>query len=586
MFKRVVVANRGEIAVRIIRSLREMNITSVALFSEADRDALFVQEADEAYFLGPAPAADSYLNIDAVVALAVRARADALHPGYGFLAENASFADAVIGAGIMFIGPSAFSMRTMGDKVRARQAVAALGVPVVPGTAGAVTSLEQAEEFGREHGFPLAVKASGGGGGRGIRVVHRFEELASALETAQREAQAYFKNSAVYLERYYQNPRHIEVQVIGDHHGSLVHLGERDCSVQRRHQKLIEESPSPAVSASLRQRMGDVALRAAEAAKYFSAGTVEFLLADNGEFYFLEMNTRIQVEHPVTELVSDVDLIREMVLVASGEPLTVHSNLDRPRGHAIEVRVNAEDPSENFRPTPATITRYREPGGIGVRVDSGVYEGYTVPQSYDSLLAKVIVWGHDREAARRRALRALREYAIDGPRTTIPFAEAVLNHPDYVDGGVCTTFVESHIDGLLGAARPEAASQYPGMGEMSARGPLRRFEVEVNRKLFHVQVAEVVPTASNSKDRPRRSSRSDGRAVSAAGPDLVSPMHGTIIAINKKVGDPVIEGESLFVVEAMKMENEIHAHRSGTLSQVYVSVGHTVEARQKLAHID
>ncbi|MDQ2742995.1 MAG: acetyl-CoA carboxylase biotin carboxylase subunit, partial [Chloroflexota bacterium] len=525
MFHKVLVANRGEIALRVIRTLREMGIMSVAAFSEVDRAARFVQEADEAYLLGPAPAAQSYLSIDAILAVARQARIEAVHPGYGFLAENVAFAEAVGEAGITFIGPSPHAMLVMGDKVQARRAVAELGVPLVPGTVGPVRTLQEAIAFADSAGYPVAVKASGGGGGRGIRVVHEPGAMPDALEGARREALAYFNNPEIYLERYYHDPRHVEIQVLGDQHGTLVHLAERDCSVQRRHQKLVEESPAPAVDRALRERMGEMALRAARSVHYDSAGTVEFLLTRENEFYFLEMNTRIQVEHPVTEAISGIDLIREMVLAAAGEPLTVRDNLLDPRGHAIEIRVNAEDPVNGFRPTPGPITTYREPGGFGVRVDSGVYQGYSIPQEYDSLMAKLIVWAPDRQAARLRALRALGEFEVAGPATTIPFAAAVLRHPVFVQGDAGTTFVTEHMDELLSEIGPVPSSvecAVPG----TRRGEARTFEVEVNRKLFQVQVAELVAVKAVQKTSKR--STSTQRMVQHTN-DLVSPMHGTVI---------------------------------------------------------
>jgi len=582
VFKKVLVANRGEIALRVIRTLREMGITSVAAFSEADRSARFVQEADEAYLLGPAPAAQSYLSIDSILAVARQARVEAVHPGYGFLAENVAFVEAVGEAGITFIGPSPHAMLIMGDKVKARQAVAELGVPLVPGTPGPVQTLEEAIAFAGSAGYPVAVKASGGGGGRGIRVVHEPGAMPDALEGARREALAYFKNPQIYLERYYHDPRHVEIQVLGDDHGTLVHLAERDCSVQRRHQKLIEESPAPALDRALRERMGDMALRAARSVRYGSAGTVEFLLTRENEFYFLEMNTRIQVEHPVTEVVSGTDLIREMVLAAAGDSITVRDNLLDPFGHSIEIRVNAEDPVNGFRPTPGPIVTYREPGGFGVRVDSGVYQGYIIPQEYDSLMAKLIVWAPERQAARLRALRALGEFNVAGPATTIPFAAAVLRHPVFVQGDTGTAFVAEHMDELLNEIAPAAAS-VNGAVPGTTRAEARTFEVEVNRKLFQVQVAELV--ASKAVQKTTRRSTSTRRATQP-NDNLVSPMHGTVIGVKRQVDDAVQEGEVLFLVEAMKMENEVPAHRSGHIKSIDVAVGDTVEAEQKMAVIE
>ncbi len=582
MFKKVLVANRGEIALRVIRTLREMGITSVAAFSEADRSARFVQEADEAYLLGPAPAAQSYLSIDSILAVARQARVEAVHPGYGFLAENVAFAEAVGEAGITFIGPSPHAMLIMGDKVKARQAVAELGVPLVPGTPGPVQTLGEAIAFAGSAGYPVAVKASGGGGGRGIRVVHEPGAMPDALEGARREALAYFKNPQIYLERYYHDPRHVEIQVLGDDHGTLVHLAERDCSVQRRHQKLIEESPSPALDRALCERMGDMALRAARSVHYGSAGTVEFLLTRENEFYFLEMNTRIQVEHPVTEVVSGTDLIREMVLAAAGDSITVRDNLLDPFGHSIEIRVNAEDPVNGFRPTPGPIVTYREPGGFGVRVDSGVYQGYSIPQEYDSLMAKLIVWAPERQAARLRALRALGEFNVAGPATTIPFAAAVLRHPVFVQGDTGTAFVAEHMDELLNEIAPAAAS-VNGAVPGTTRAEARTFEVEVNRKLFQVQVAELVASKAVQKTTTRSTST---RRATQPNDNLVSPMHGTVIGVKRQVDDAVQEGEVLFLVEAMKMENEVPAHRSGHIKSIDVAVGDTVEAEQKMAVIE
>lgn len=579
MFRKVLVANRGEIAVRIIRTLREMDVTSVAVYSDADRSALFVQEADEAYRLGTAPPASSYLDGAAVLSLARQSAAEAVHPGYGFLAENAGFAQAVRDAGLTFIGPSPEAIRVMGDKVAARKAVAPLGVPLIPGTTGPVKTLEDALDFGAAAGYPIAVKAAGGGGGRGIRVVRLPVQMQAALEAAAREAEAYCKNSELYLERYFDDPRHVEIQVLGDNSGALVHLAERDCSTQRRHQKLIEESPSPAVDRALRERMGAAALRAAGSVSYFSAGTVEFLLTREGEFYFLEMNTRIQVEHPVSEAVTGVDLIREMLLVAAGEPMTVQSNVLDPSGHAIEMRINAEDSCAGFRPTPAAISQYRQPGGTGVRVDTGVYAGFTIPTEYDSLISKLICWAPDREQARRRSLRALGEYRIDGPSTTIPFSAAILSSPTFTSGAVGTAFVESHLEELLSGMPNGVSALGPGG---TAATDVRIFDVEVNRKMFTVRLSE---RRSEPKSAEERSKRPRSWPAPRS-PVLASPMHGTVIAVNKSAGESVEEGEALFVVEAMKMENEIAAHRQGILKSVDAEIGDTVEADQPLATIE
>ena len=581
MFRRVLVANRGEIAVRIVRTLREMGITSIAAFSDADRDALFVLQADEAYRLGPPPAAESYLNVGAILEVARLSKADAVHPGYGFLAENAEFAEAVTEAGMTFVGPSPAAIRLMGDKVRARRAVAAAGVPIVPGSAVAVRKLEQALELANGTGYPIAVKAAGGGGGRGIRVVEREADMAAAISQASREAGAHFRNHDVYIERYFVNPRHVEIQVLGDRLGHLVHFAERDCSIQRRHQKLMEETPSPISDRTLRAQMGEMAIKAAQSAGYDSVGTVEFLVTAEREFFFLEMNTRIQVEHPITEEVSGVDLIREMVLAASGEPISVQESVLEPRGHALQVRINAEDPRHGFRPTATPIAHYREPGGIGIRVDTGVYQGFAIPEQYDSLISKVVAWAPNREASRQRLLRALQEYQIEGPATTIPFAESVLRHPDFVEGAATTTFVTAHMAELEAASRELPAS--PQVNPSRSRGEERAFEVEVNRKLFRVRVAELRGDRVAQRARPASS-----RASASIRRDttLVSPMHGTVIRIEKQPGEQIREGETLCIIEAMKMENEIAAHRSGTLASIDVSVGQTVDAGERLAVIE
>ncbi|HEX8919501.1 MAG TPA: acetyl-CoA carboxylase biotin carboxylase subunit [Chloroflexota bacterium] len=582
MFKKVLVANRGEIAVRIIRTLRELGIRSIAAFSDADRNALFVELADEAYFLGAGPSTASYLNIQALLEVASLSGADAVHPGYGFLAENAEFAQAVADARMIFIGPSVDSIRLMGNKVAAKQAASRLGVPLVPGTQEPVRSLADVENFVRQHGFPVAVKASAGGGGRGIRVVRDPNALADALERSSREAQTYFRDPAVYVERYFEHPRHVEIQVLGDQHGNLIHLGERECSLQRMHQKLIEEAPSTAVSSALRAQMGEMALRAASAAQYWSAGTVEFLLDQSGAFYFLEMNTRIQVEHPVTEMVTGTDLIKEMVLVAAGEAMTTSGSRSDLDGHAIEVRINAEDPQNGFRPSTTSITDYLAPGGPGVRVDSGVRAGSVIPQYYDSLLSKLIVWAHDREAARLRMLRAMDEYRIDGPVTTLPFAQSLLTSEEFITSRFSTTFVEDELSRLVAHLQPVVTSgsaQSPGVVRVGGR----EFEVEVNRKFFRVHVSEVekAPSVASATSRAVRPDVSKGR-----GATLASPMHGTVLSVSAAQGQTVEAGQTVIVIEAMKMENDVHVHRSGRIKEVHVRPGDTVETGQPLLTLE
>jgi acetyl-CoA carboxylase biotin carboxylase subunit len=440
--KKVLVANRGEIAVRVIRACREQGLATVAVFSEADREAPHVLMADEAYAIGPAPASASYLAIDTLVHVARRCGADAVHPGYGFLAENARFAEACGEAGLTFVGPPPAAIRAMGDKTEARKLARALGVPMVPGTLEPIRSDDEARTRAREVGYPVMLKAARGGGGKGMRLVRAEAELADALRAARSEAGAAFGDAAVYLERAVSEPRHVEIQVLADAHGSVVHLGERECSIQRRHQKLVEESPSPCVDAALRARMGEAACRLARAAGYVNAGTVEFLVDDRHDFYFLEVNTRLQVEHPVTEMVTGIDLVREQLRIAAGEPLGYGQDAVTWRGWAIECRINAEDPFAGWIPSPGTITGLRPASGPWVRDDSGAYEGYTVPRWYDTLVAKLIVWAEDRPAAIERMLRALDEYTVVGVRTTIPALARIVGHPDFRAGRLSTAFLE------------------------------------------------------------------------------------------------------------------------------------------------
>ncbi len=442
-FSKVLVANRGEIAIRIFRTLRELGIAPVAVYSEADRDSLHVRAADEAYLLGPGPPAESYLAQQRVIDAAKRSGAEAIHPGYGFLAENATFARAVEDAGLTWIGPPPEAIEVMGSKVAARERMQAAGVPIIPGTTEPVSTAEEVRALGDELGWPIAIKASAGGGGKGLKVVPTADEVERAFESARREGEAYFSDPAVYVERYLEDPRHVEVQVLADAHGAVVHLGERDCTIQRRHQKLVEETPSPAVSEELRERIGQIAVDAARAVGYRSAGTIEGLLSQDGEYFFLEMNTRIQVEHTVTELVTGLDLVREQVLIAAGEPLWLRQEDVRLSGHAIECRINAEDPSNGFLPAPGRITGYGEPGGPGVRVDSGVEAGSEVVGLYDPLVAKLCVHGVDREHARRRMLRALQEYRIEGVTSLLGFHQALLEHPCFAQGETCHGIVES-----------------------------------------------------------------------------------------------------------------------------------------------
>jgi acetyl-CoA/propionyl-CoA carboxylase, biotin carboxylase, biotin carboxyl carrier protein len=576
-FSKVLVANRGEIAVRVFRTLRELGIRTVGVYSEADRGSLHAHVAEEAYLLGPGPAAESYLNQERLLEIAHRAGAEAVHPGYGFLAENAQFARAVSRAGLVWIGPPADAIEMMGSKTAARERMAAAGVPVVPGTTEPVTSAEEVLRLGEELGWPLAIKASAGGGGKGLKVVQGPEEAERALESAQREGQAYFSDPAVYVERYLVDPRHVEVQVLADGHGNVIHLGERDCTIQRRHQKLVEETPSPAVDGELRERIGAIAVEAARAVCYRSAGTIEGLLSQEGDYFFLEMNTRIQVEHTVTEMATGLDLVREQVLIAAGEPLSLRQEDVRLTGHAIECRINAEDPSSGFLPTPGRITSYREPAGPGVRVDSGVATGSEVPGLYDPLVAKLIVHGVDRDHARRRMLRALEEYEIGGIRTLLGFHRALLRHECFVKGATCHGVVES----TELAERAEQLSHETTIVPASSDGaPLRarRLTLELDGRRYEVEA--LVPEPAYAELARRRRQRSAGGAHTGARDAVVTPMQGTVLAVDVAEGDWVDAGQVICIVEAMKMENEITAHRSGVVTDLAVEPGQPVSHGQ------
>ena len=578
-FSKVLVANRGEIAIRIFRSLRELGIATVAVYSEPDRGALHVSYADEAYLIGPGTPSESYLNRERIIEKARRAGAEAIHPGYGFLAENAGFARACEEAGVTWIGPPPEAIELMGSKTAAREAMRAAGVPIVPGTTDPVGSAEDVVRLGDEFGWPIAIKAAAGGGGKGLRVVRSPEEAGRAFATAQREGEAYFGDPTVYVERYLEDPRHVEVQVLADAHGSVIHLGERDCTIQRRHQKLIEETPSPAVDEEVRRQIGAIAIDAARAVGYRSAGTIEGLLSPEGEYFFLEMNTRIQVEHTVTELVTGLDLVHEQVLIAAGEPLSLRQEDVRFAGHAIECRINAEDVGNSFLPSPGTITAYREPAGPGVRVDSGVTAGSEVLGLYDPLIAKLCVHGTDREHARQRMLRALDEYLIEGVTTLIGFHRALLSHPCFVEGATCHGIVESELIAKQAAelAPPRAAPV--ASQELAARTSV----VELDGRRFHVNV--LVPEPAH-KEIVRRRRERGGAAHHAGGRDaVVSLMQGTVLAVEVAEGDEVSAGQVVCIVEAMKMENEITAHRDGTITELSVEPGASVSTGQVICVI-
>ena len=579
MFDKVLVANRGEIAIRVFRTLRELGLGSVAVYSEADRAALHVSYADEAYLIGPPPAAESYLAIDRLVDAAVRAGAGAVHPGYGFLAENAAFARAVEAAGLVWIGPPPEAIELMGSKTRARQAMQAAGVPIIPGTTDPVDSVDALLALGEELGYPLLIKAAAGGGGKGMEEVHAPDAAERAFATAQRQGQSYFANPDVYVEKLIVDPRHIEVQVLADAHGNVIHLGERDCTIQRRHQKLVEETPSPAVDAELRARIGQIGVDAARAAGYRSAGTIEGLLTQDGEYFFMEMNTRIQVEHTITEEVTGLDLVREQVRIALGKPLSLTQEQVELRGHAIECRINAEDAAHGFLPSPGLVTAYREPSGPGVRVDSGVAAGSEVSGVYDPMIAKLIVHGVDREHARRRMLRALDEFVIGGPKTLLGFHKALLEHECFVRGETCHGLVES--DEL--AARAAELEPPAVVASANGRTAERLRTVEVDGRRFEVRVLE--PEQPWRELARKRSGRA--RGVGVAGTDaIVSPMQGTVLSVAVADGDTVEAGQVLCVVEAMKMENEVRAPHGGVVAELSVAVGGPVAAGQVICVLE
>ena len=587
MFSKVLVANRGEIAIRVFRALAELGIASVAVYSEADAEAPFVRYADEAYALGAGAASETYLVVDKIIDVAKRSGAEAIHPGYGFLAENAAFAKACQDEGIIFIGPPPEAIDAMGSKTNSRDLMKAAGVPIVPGTTEPVASIEDAKKIIEDEiGYPIAVKAAGGGGGKGFRVALSEDELAEAWEGASREGEKFFGDPTVYLERYLPNPRHVEVQILADNEGNIVHLGERDCSVQRRHQKLIEEAPAPAVDAELRAKMGEIAIEAARAVGYRSAGTVEGLLQD-GDYYFLEMNTRVQVEHCVTEEVTGIDIVREQILIAGGEPLSFTQDDVNIRGHAIECRINFEDAAKNFAPAPGKIHVYREPAGPGVRVDSGVEAGSEISPLYDPMAAKLIVWDKDRESATKRMIRALREFEIDA-KTLIPFHIGLLSSEQWSRGETCKDLTEDK--SWLKQFAFEQAQEAP-QGEEEPEKVTRNYLVEVSGKRYDVKVTGEAdagagaraPQTKKPKRRERGSSGSGNNGASSE--SLISPLQGTVLKVSVEAGAEVSEGDVIFIIEAMKMENEITAHRSGTVEELAAGEGASVSAGDTLAII-
>ncbi|HET7053163.1 MAG TPA: acetyl-CoA carboxylase biotin carboxylase subunit [Solirubrobacterales bacterium] len=585
MFEKVLIANRGEIAIRVARTLKEMGIGSVAVYSEIDRDAPHVREADEAFLIGPAVPAESYLNIEKIVETAKEAGAEAIHPGYGFLAENADMARACDEAGITWIGPPPEAIEAMGSKTRAREIMEKAGVPIVPGSTEVAKDVEGARRQAEEAGYPVACKAAGGGGGKGFRVAMTPDDLEEAYEGSSREGEKFFSDPRVYVERYLEDPRHVEVQVLADGHGNVIHLGERDCSLQRRHQKVVEEAPGPHVDEEMRERIGKIATDAAEAVGYRGAGTIEGMQVGD-EYFFLEMNTRVQVEHCVTEMVTGVDIVREQILVAAGEPLSIAQDEVELRGWSIECRINAEAAHKNFAPAPGGITTYREPAGPGVRVDSGVEAGSEVTPMYDPMVAKLIVWDADREKATRRMLRALDEYEVGGLTTLIPFHKAILATEQWQRGETCRDLMEDKA-WLKTTAPADAAPPEPA--EKGPEKVARDYKVEVSGKLFDVKVigeafaGTAAPAAAGRK--PAKRERKGGGGPSASSEALPSPLQGTILKVAVEKGAEVAEGDLICVIEAMKMENEIAAHRSGKVEELNVSEGAAVSSGDVLAVI-
>ena len=581
MFNKVLIANRGEIAVRVIRACQEMGIATVAVYSDLDRDALHTRLADEAFALPGQTAAETYLDTEAILAIIERSGADAVHPGYGFFSENADFARAITERGVAFIGPPPEAIEVMGDKISARLAAENVGVLGVPGTTNFITDPSQVRDFGAEHGYPVAIKAAYGGGGRGMKVVTSEDKIEESIESAQRESMAYFGRDEIYMERYLTAPRHIEIQILADQHGHAVYLGDRDCSAQRRHQKLIEEAPAPGLPDDIRVAMGEAAVKVALGCGYTNAGTVEFLY-ENGEFHYLEMNTRLQVEHPVTELVTGLDLVEQQLLMAAGQPLTFTQEDVEIRGHAIEVRINAEDPAGGaFLPSPGRINTLKLPDGFGVRFDAGYEAGDEVSQFYDNLVGKLVVWGANRDIAIRRTLRALNELEITGVATTIPADVAILSHEDFQAAIHSTKWVEETLD--LSEVKADKGEAPADLDQPTVK---REMSVEVDGKRFAVSMWVPDPSAAQVAGAPRRRQSRSGSSGGSGSGQVTVPMQGTIVKVLVEVGDTVEAGDPICVLEAMKMENSIAAEKAGTVTEVRISVGDSVGGGDVVAVVE
>lgn len=583
LFKKILIANRGEIAVRVIRTCKELGISTVAVYSDLDRDALHVRLADEAYALGGKTSKESYLNTEKILEILLRTKADAVHPGYGFFSENADFARAIVKTGAVFIGPPPEAIEIMGDKISARQAAEKAGVSGVPGITHEITDPKEILDFGDRFGWPVAIKAAFGGGGKGMKVVESPKDAKEAMESAMREAQAAFGRAEVYLEKYLDHPRHIEMQVFGDHFGNVVWLGERDCSIQRRHQKILEETPSPGFPNEIRQKMGEAAVAICRSCGYTNAGTIEFLYQD-GEFYFLEMNTRLQVEHPITEAVTGIDLVALQIKVASGEPLGFSQQEIQRNGHAIELRINAEDPAGGkFLPTPGKITKLNWPDGIGIRTDTGYQEGDSISQFYDNLIAKVIAWAPDRESARRRAIRMLQELEIQGVATTKEAHQVILNHPVFIDGKYSTKWLEDKVD--LSHLKPFSAADF----ESEKSQTPQTITAEVNGKRYEIKLfTDLLAAPKTAKTSPgrQRPTSTKGLSSAASSGTITVPMQGTVIRVMVSQGEKVEAGQTVCVLEAMKMENLITTDKEGIVKEVKVSAGDTVSPGDVLLVIE
>ena len=600
MFEKLLIANRGEIAIRVMQACEELGIETVAVYSDADRNAGHVEYADEAYNIGPASASKSYLDQETIVETAIEAGADAIHPGYGFLAENAEFAARVESEdSLTWVGPSSDAMESLGEKTRARRVMQDADVPVVPGTTEPVESADRVRELGDEYGYPLAIKAEGGGGGRGMKIVRNDDEVEDAFESAQREGEAYFDNASVYVEKFLEAPKHIEVQILADHHDTVLHLGERDCSLQRRHQKVIEEAPSPALDAELREEIGNAARRGVREAGYTNAGTVEFLVED-GEFYFMEVNTRIQVEHTVTEEVTGIDIVRQQIRIAADEPLPFEQDDVDIDGHAVEFRINAENPAENFAPTPGTLETYDPPGGPGVRLDDAVSQGDEIAGDYDSMIAKLIVRGPTRERCLDRSARALAHFDVTGVRTIVPFHRLMLADDVFRAGEHTTNYLDQEVTTAdLETAVDRWGSTTDGTG--GAEGDdvtTNTLVVELDGRRFELLVEDGLPRAATGAGPPgeagatgstasgKSASASDGGAQVATSDAITAEMAGTVLSVNVAPGDEIGQGDVLCVLEAMKMENDVVAPAAGTIAEVPISEGDAIDTGDPLVVLE